>query len=1216
LNLFEINSLWQQNYILSGHEATVSSAHAAFPTLAILAILVMFHQVIQASLSMAAGSAFYGAETGQFDLIRGSFGRLAKNISLQVFPIRRAHRLGGEIWHASRERQTDQQHVTYGSTHEALRAMFRKEKIMTLQLKRIVLMIALITGMVGHLLAQSANATLSGFIRDSEGAVIPNAKVKAEQIATHVSYSAVSSADGAYTILNLPVGDYKVTAEAPGFKIAVVPSITLQTAQAADLNVTLPVGAVTEQVVVTDTVPLINTQDTSIGQVVENRSIESLALNGRQFWQLVALVPGATYTPGGEGTRTGGSSIRSSAVNVQINGTGFIYNGWMLDGVDVTEYEQGGTNVQPNVDALAEFKVLGANMPAIYGHTPNMVTATVKSGTNQFHGEVFEFIRNDIADAHNYFARTSKNILKRNQFGGTLGGPIVKDKLFFFSDFEETRQSQGIVFNNIVPTDAQRRGDYSTSAVKPINPYTGTRFPGDQVPISAQAAFFLPFMPTQAEANFTAPQSLIIKKGDGKVDATLGPNDHLMGRYSITDNQENDPNQFQALGTQALSSRAQNIALTEAHTFGPRWLNQASFGLYKDIFLFGAILPGTNFLAEAGITGYEQTQISPSFPYITLSGYSSFNGSGSGSFPKSNRIRTWQYGDNMSYTAGKHEIQFGGQLYYQRHAFFNGQEQEGQFNFTTKYSGDAFSDFLLGYPASVFRAYPLSLYGNTAYQWVGFVQDTWRASDRLTLNIGLRYEHNPFFNGINGQTSAFDYSNGKIVVPMNGGKLLDPNAQPEIPLLLPLFSDRIEGTDSLGLPQSIRKTGLGQLAPRFGLAYKVGGSDKYVVRAAYGLFPVYFDTNLALQWVKVPPFEITQTINNSTGTPGFTFANPFNGQSLLAANTSGQPCPGTAVVYATCTAPNVFSSPTQLQHTYMHQYNVAVQGEVAKNLSVEVAYVGNNTIHGQLIAVPDNVPVPAAGTIQTRRAYPQWGQFSLGLTNGTASYNALQVKVEKRYSNGLQILASYAYSKCLDNGSNQGAPIALSLLPRAYAECDYNLKHVVTISSVYTLPFGHGHAMLGNSNFLVNGFLGGWEIAGIYTGRSGPPYTPVLSSDVANNGTSGQWPNRISKGTISNPTPAHWFDTSAFTQPAAFSYGNSGRNILHADGLVNLDATLKKTFPFGETRGVETRLESFNVANHANFAAPNATIGSSSAGTVTSTLTANRIMQAAVKIFF
>jgi hypothetical protein len=208
----------------------------------------------------------------------------------------------------------------------------------------------------------------------------------------------------------------------------VIPTLTLQTAQAANLDFTLSVGDVTQQVVVTTNPPQINTQESSIGQVVENKSIESVALNGRQFWQLVALTPGATYTPGGQGTRTGGSSLRSSSVNVQINGTGFIYNGWSLDGVDITEYEQGGTNVQPNVDSLAEFKVFGANMAASYGFTPNVVSATMKSGTNQFHGTAFEFLRNDVADAHNYFARTNKNVLKRNQFGGVIGGPIRRDK--------------------------------------------------------------------------------------------------------------------------------------------------------------------------------------------------------------------------------------------------------------------------------------------------------------------------------------------------------------------------------------------------------------------------------------------------------------------------------------------------------------------------------------------------------------------------------------------------------------------------------------------------------------------------------------------------------------------------------------------------------------------------------------------------------------------
>ena len=349
---------------------------------------------------------------------------------------------------------------------------------------------------------------------------------------------------------------------------------------------------------VTTSLPLLNTESSSVGQVVQNQSIESQPLNGRSFWQLVALVPGASYTPGGEGTITGGGSLRASVVNVQIDGTGFIWNGWLLDGADITEYEQGGTNVQPNVDALAEFKVFSANMPAEYGHTPNVVSVTMKSGTNAFHGTAYEFIRNDVIDAHNYFATTSKNILKRNQFGGTLGGPIKRDKVFFFADLEASRQSQGITFSDIVPSLAMRSGNFSASSTKIKDPLTGAQFPNNIIPanrISPQASFFLNYLPTPAQASFSSSQALDIIKSDMKIDAAITGTDHLMGRYSIADNQEADPNQFPALKTQSLHSRAQNLAFSETHTFGAHWLNEARAGYYRDYFLFSAILGGTNY---------------------------------------------------------------------------------------------------------------------------------------------------------------------------------------------------------------------------------------------------------------------------------------------------------------------------------------------------------------------------------------------------------------------------------------------------------------------------------------------------------------------------------------------------------------------------------------------------------------------------------------------
>jgi hypothetical protein len=300
----------------------------------------------------------------------------------------------------------------------------------------------------------------------------------------------------------------------------------------------------------------------------------------------------------------------------------------------------------------------------------------------------------------------------------------------------------------------------------------------------------------------------------------------------------------------------------------------------------------------------------------------------------------------------------------------------------------------------------------------------------------------------------------------------------------------------------------------------------------------------------------------------------------------------------------------------MQQYNLAVQGQIMKDLSVEVSYVGNKTTHAQQISVPDNIPTPGPGAIQSRRPYPQWGTFYLGLTNGIANYNALQAKVEKRFSNSYQMLASYSYSKCMDVGSNQSAPVTYGLLFQNYGPCDYDLPQNLTISSLYELPFGKGRSFLNNANKLVDGVLGGWEMAGIFTARSGLPFTPTISGDQANTGVSGQRPNRVGNGAVDNPTPNQWFDTTAFTTPGKYTYGNSGRNILRSDGLVNFDITLKKNFIFSEQRRLEFRAEAFNIFNHPTFSAPNATIGSSSAGIVTSTLNSNRILQGALKFYF
>ncbi|MGH9662900.1 MAG: carboxypeptidase regulatory-like domain-containing protein, partial [Bryobacteraceae bacterium] len=361
----------------------------------------------------------------------------------------------------------------------------------------------------GNVSGQISTATLVGTVTDPSGAVVAGASVEAKNIGTSVTRATTTDASGEYTIPNLAASRYSVTVTMTGFKSFNVPQVELQVAQRAVLNARLEVGTVGQELTVTAAPPMIDTASSSVGQVVDTTAVEHMPLNGRSFWQLTALTPGATYTPGGQGTRTGGSSIRATAVNVTINGASSIATGWSLDGANITEMQIGGTLVQPNVDAIQEFKVESANMPAEYGHTPTMINATLRSGSNEFHGTLFEFLRNSAFDARNFFytppqgSTLTNEPLRRNQYGFTVGGPIVKNKTFFFADLERTNLRQGVDFNNVVPSLAMRTGDFSEllRAAKPLqllDPLNRQPLAGNIVPlnrISSQAQFFLKYLP-------------------------------------------------------------------------------------------------------------------------------------------------------------------------------------------------------------------------------------------------------------------------------------------------------------------------------------------------------------------------------------------------------------------------------------------------------------------------------------------------------------------------------------------------------------------------------------------------------------------------------------------------------------------------------------------------------------------------------------------------
>ena len=1103
---------------------------------------------------------------------------------------------------------------------------------------RLVAIACLIILWSGVSLGQVTNATVVGITRDSADAALPGTQIALKNRATGIELRAVSSDDGAFVIPNVPAGHYSITYSHEGFKASVIPDVELLVAQRAVFDTRLDVGEVTSSITVNEASPIIETSSSDVGQVVNTVTIEHAPLNGRSFWQLTSLTPGVTYTPGGQGTHSGGSSIRSSSVAVNINGGPANQTGWSLDGAWITEMQSGGTLIQPDVDALQEFNVQSAGLPAEYGRTANLVNVSIKSGTNEFHGSAFEFFRNTVLDARNYFylppagSTETRPLLRRNQYGGTIGGPIVKNRTFFFTDIEKTDLASGTDFSNVVPAPEQHSGDFSAllSLPTPVhlkNPTTGQPFPNNQIQgyISPQGAFFAPYMPlpNQLRGNTfynTISAKLLqhITRADAKVDHQINDNNHIFGRYSIINNDEQDPNPFTTLGAFSLYSRGQSATATAIHNWSPNWITEARMSYYRSLFIFGGVLQGTNIDHEAGVQGFDNTTSVYGFPQITVSGYTGYNGSPSDQRPKSNQHRNFQYALDTTWIHGKHNAKFGADLLHERASFYNGSRAVGVFNFTGIYSGNAFADLLLGYPDSVTRDYYKQLNGDIGYYFDLFAQDSYRATGKLTLNYGLRVERNTFYEGINGQKSAFDTTTSKLIIPSD----VRPTAQPLTQTLLPLFSDRIVYTGARHLPNSIEPAEW-DVVPRFGFAY--AATRNTVLRGGYGFYQLFTDLGTINNEVATVPFIASVTISNDRppAKPSRTWGDYFLGQSNVAPN----PNPGAACAFGfianTCATPDMTANEVKSKNQYVQQWNAAIQHQFGSAVSLDVTYIGTKTTHLQ--KVPSvNDPLPGAGAIQARRPYPQWGIITYNTFSGYANYNGLQAKLETRQFEGLTLLGSYTYSRCLDSATG----FTSAYQPHSYAPCDYDFPQDFTGSFNYALPFGTGQRWH-PSNRVADAILGNYQFAGVITARNGAPFTPTISTDTANTGVGSQWPQRVgSPKKIGDP--ACWFFVSAnptcatiapgqkaaFATPAKYSYGDGGRNVLRAGNLVEVDMTLLKEIKFLDSRNLELRFEGFNVLNHPSFAAPTTTINTGSGGQVSSTINSSRILQASAKVFF
>jgi hypothetical protein len=658
------------------------------------------------------------------------------------------------------------------------------------------------------------------------------------------------------------------------------------------------------------------------------------------------------------------------------------------------------------------------------------------------------------------------------------------------------------------------------------------------------------------------------------------------------------------LGYAALGTTGQNVVLSMNNTLTPALLHDVRFSYVPSIVDLAAFLQGDNPYTGLGIRGFEETDrpgVGGSFPDFGWSGYTAMNGSAFDQRPKTQDLKVFEISDNLTWVKGRHIVKFGGKFRRWIPLFTDSKTYAGQWNFDgsltqnaarTAGTGDAFADFLLGYPRSVTRGFPADWFGGQANYWHGYLQDDFKVSNTLTLNLGLRYEYSPWLSGYRGQVGTFIPGAAQPIVVGGDDSTPDLSAQFAGPSAYALFASQIQTASQAGLPESITRTDRAQFGPRIGFAWQPF-DEKTVIRGGYGLF---YEQESSADRVNnnMVPFRLDQTAFNDQTPPVRTMADFFLGTALVNS-----------------AAPTLGAAALEQNMGRNHHFSIGLQRQVAPFTVLEMNYVGNigRFLNGTRNI---NIPEPAAGGIQARRPFPTFGNISYFNDSLSTTYHSLQTSLEQRTHHGLFYLASYTWSKSI---STQNVPAVGGNTGREKALSGFDVPHNLAISAGYEIPVGRDRRFLASAPAVLDGILGGWQVQGIYVWRSGRPFTPTISSDRANTGVGGQRPNRLGSGVLDDPTVELWFDKTAFALPAQFTYGDSGGGILREDRYTTLDFSLFKNFRIG-THRLQFRAEAFNLTNTASFNAPNSAIDTSAGGRVTSTASAPRQMQFALKYDF
>ena len=1097
------------------------------------------------------------------------------------------------------------------------------------------MLLLLLTSSGGPLFAQEVTGSIRGVVLDPSGAGVPSAKVTATQVETGLSRATVTDRHGAYILVLLPVGHYRLEASAKDFRKFAQEGITLSVNEAANVPIRLTIGSPTQLVQVQANAALIETSDTTLGKTVGERDILDLPLNGRNFSQLGLLQPGVVpITPG---LAQAGGSLRDGEA-YSVNGQRPESNDFLIDGASNFNAVDGGFVLKPPIDAIAEFKILthtaNAEFGGAAGSTTNIVT---RSGSNRLHGAAWEFLRNDKLDAANFFENAdgfAKSEYRQNQFGGTLGGPIRKDKTFFFGYYEGFRNRQGETINGVrVPSALERQGDFSEDGplLNFFAPGGPAPLPGSMVPFidpTAQKVLELYPLPNARDASgvldlYNATQILRDNEEQFgvRIDHYLSSRDTLNFRYMFLDGLRFDPLSTSGAGVPGFpvgeNHRTQNFVAQLTHTFSPSVVGITRFAFLRNKFLFDEHLNNTS-PSSLGFQ-YKPTlgaAAGPPFIQFGGGGYASIGDPITG--PRNTYENAFATSGSLTWIHGRHVLKFGGDFRRDQINVVNGIASNGFFVFIPAPLSNAFANFLIGQPLLFLQGggdqpggggdLSRGLRGNDLNF---YAQDTYKVSPRLTLNFGLRYDL-PFpYTEIRNRQNLFEPGVQSKVIPNAPLGLLYPG-------------------DS-SVPAGLIPTETRAFAPRVGLAWDPTGSARWLVSTAYGIFydPYYNGQGGPLQTpISAPPYLRTAQLMF----PG-SLSNPF---------ANGNPF---AMQFAE--PMTLLTLSPRLRLPYAQDWNLNIERSFGTDWLFEIGYVGTKGTKLPRF-IEDNPSVPLAGqtwadqqnNIDQQRTYcmpnaqGNCTYSSVGLIAGAAnsSYNALETSLRKRFSRGLSLLVSYTFSKSLDDVSSfnitgsASQPVAgendLAQNPFDLAaergRSMFDARHRFVLSYEWELPYWR------QPRNWYQHVLGSWQVNGITTFMSGTPFTVEDQSynyDAPEiTGFSAFRPNLMGNPNKGPKTVAEWFNTGAFqrldlvTTPAGV-YGNEGRNVVEGPGLTQWDFSAFKNIRFTESKSLQFRAELFNIFNRANFRLPNGDISSPTFGQIQQALSP-RLVQFALKFQF